>query len=119
MSKIEFPTRERRLRFRSTLLLLFATCAPVLSQTMWRGGELSFVPTNNLQLSPWRGHAELTAKNPVTQGGGFLILELSFHNTGASATFYNPFFDLRIPPPAELAVFDSDKRYIGDLLRHP
>ena len=35
----------------------------------------------------------------------------------ADKSGFNPFFRLLIPMPARLAVFDSDRRYAGDLLQ--
>lgn len=48
---------------------------------------------------------------------GHVTINIAFQNLGAGREVYNPFLDDRLPLPAVLAVYDSNKKYIGDMLR--
>jgi hypothetical protein len=52
----------------------------------------------------------------VLKRGQPFTTQITFHNTGGGAYFFNPFFNALIDLPAELAIFDSRKEYIGNLL---
>jgi len=70
----------------------------------------------NLESGSYKGYAELVVKDPVLRRGQQFIIQISFHNTGGGAYFFNPFFNRLIDLPAQLAIFDSQKEYIGNLL---
>ena len=61
------------------------------------------------------GHALLSAPAAVKLGEKFDI-DIRFYNNGGGEYFYNPFFNRLIPLPAQLAIFDSEKKYLGDLI---
>jgi hypothetical protein len=70
----------------------------------------------NLESGSYRGHAELKVVDSVLKRGQPFTTQITFHNTGGGAYFFNPFFNTLIDLPAQLAIFDSRKEYIGDLL---
>jgi hypothetical protein len=69
-----------------------------------------------VNLESGRGYAELEVKDPVLRLGQQFTIQITFHNTGGGAYFFNPFFNRLIDLPAQLAIFDSQKEYIGNLL---
>jgi hypothetical protein len=70
----------------------------------------------NLESGSYRGYAELDVKDPVLRRGQEFTTQITFHNTGGGAYFFNPLFNRLIDLPAQLAIFDSQKEYIGNLL---
>jgi hypothetical protein len=69
-----------------------------------------------VNLESGRGYAELEVKDPVLRRGRQFTIRITFHNNGGGASFFNPFFNRLIDLPAQLAIFDSQKEYIGNLL---
>jgi hypothetical protein len=51
----------------------------------------------------------------VARGTPYSI-EIEFHNAGEGKQFYNVFFNRGVPLAAQLAIFNSEKEYLGDLL---
>jgi len=44
-------------------------------------------------------------------------IDVKFFNNSGGDYFYNPFFDRLIPLPAQLAIYDNDKKYLGGSYR--
>src|SRR5262245_11608427 len=89
-----------------------ALCANSLAQDQ----KTIFRERINLESGSYRGYAELEVKDPVLRRGREFTTQITFHNTGGGAYFFNPFFNRLIDLPAQLAIFDSQKEYIGNLL---
>lgn len=60
-----------------------------------------------------KGSAELVASPTRLKAGEEVELRLTYVNEGMGHWFFNPFFSNFVPHPAMIAVFDSDKRYVG------
>jgi hypothetical protein len=48
--------------------------------------------------------------------GELFSVDIRFLNSGGGDEFYNPFLRGQIPLPAGLAIFNSDHKYLGDLI---
>lgn len=62
------------------------------------------------------GNATLTLANTKLRRGEQYHAQYMFQNTRGSYWVYNPFFLRLVPLPGQLAIYDSEKRYIGDLI---
>jgi hypothetical protein len=62
------------------------------------------------------GFATLSTQQEEVTPSDVIAFEVQFHNEKHGAYIYNPFFSLSLPPPAALAVFDIEHRYVGDYL---
>ena len=86
--------------------------------TLWKGGELPFMEARDLNSATRRGKATLAVETARIRVGDLLLADVLFSNTGEASSFYNPFFTTTKPLPAQLAVYDSNNKYIGNLLRN-
>jgi hypothetical protein len=75
-----------------------------------------FVEKHDLDWSSYRGYATLTVEKPSVPLGSLLSVDIRFFNSSGGDYFYNPFYRRLIPLPAQLAIYDSTKRYLGDRL---
>jgi hypothetical protein len=71
----------------------------------------------DLDVGSWRGSATITVDKPAVALGAKFEVDIRFRNGGGGDDFYNPFFNHLVPLPARLAIFDSQHKYLGDLLR--
>ena len=85
-------------------------------QTLRGEEEFRFVEKHDLGVGSYKSYATLKAEQPSVQIGKFLTVDISFFNTSGGDYFYNPFFCRLIPLPAQLALYDSQKKYVGDLI---
>lgn len=60
------------------------------------------------------GSATIKAPNVPIRVGEKFDLELRFANQSSEWTFFNPFFERELPVPAALAVYDAEKKYVGN-----
>jgi hypothetical protein len=70
----------------------------------------------DLNYSSHIGSALLTVETTKIEIGKKFTIEIRFVTKGVGAYYYNPFFMLFVPLPAQLAIFDSNEKYIGDLI---
>jgi len=75
-----------------------------------------FVEKHDLDSGSFRGYSTLSVENPTVQSGKSFPIDIRFFNNSGGSYFYNPFFDGLIPLPAQLAIYDSQKIYLGDLI---
>lgn len=86
---------------------------PVASQESYK-----FHAATPLNLSSGeRGYAKLSLDDLKPRRGERYAVQYTFYNTSGSYWVYNCFFNRLIPLPGQLAIYDSNKEYIGDLLR--
>lgn len=77
-----------------------------------------FREATSLSLSSGEsGYAKLTLDEGRLRRGERYAVDYSFRNTNGSYWVYNCFFNRLVPLPGELAIYDSNKEYIGDLIR--
>ncbi len=62
------------------------------------------------------GYAVLSVDKPTIKLGERFAVNIRFYNTSSGEYFFNPFFQRLIPKPAQLAIYDSNKQYVADLL---
>jgi hypothetical protein len=100
---------------RIIVLILMLAFAPrlVASQESYKFHEA--LPLN--LSSGERGYAKLSLDDGKLRRGERYVVEYTFHNTNGSYWVYNCFFNRLIPLPGQLAIYDSNKEYLGDLLR--
>ena len=76
----------------------------------------------DLRLGSFQGLATLRVVKTIPDGkteiplGAKFEVDIRFSNTAGGDDFYNPFLCELVPLPAKLAVYDSQKKYRGDLL---
>jgi hypothetical protein len=58
----------------------------------------------------------LRVENPVIESQKHVPFEVRFVNTGHGCDFYNLFFISRTLPPGQIALYDGNHKYIGDLM---
>ena len=94
------------------LMLTFAP-NPVASQESDRFHEEAplNLPTGE------KGYARLSSTEGKLSRGERYSVEYTFYVTSGSYWVYNWSFNGLIPFPGQLAIYDSEKKYIGDLLR--
>jgi hypothetical protein len=63
-----------------------------------------------------KGHAELSLPERTLQRGKRYTADYTFRNTGGGYWVYNPLFMRLIPLPGQLAIYNSKKEYVGDLI---
>ena len=78
--------------------------------------DVTFTEAKNLDSGSYRGYAQLNVDKPEIKLGSKYTIDIRFFNTGGGENFYNPFFTGLIPLPAQLAIYDSKKKYLGDRL---
>src|SRR5262245_60800383 len=61
-----------------------------------------------------RGRAELRLETVKLRRGEDYVAEYTFYVTNCSYCVYNPFFSGLIPEPGQLAIYDADKKYVGE-----
>jgi len=99
---------------RAAIHIAILAIAPMLLSAQEKGR--AFSEQKNLDGSSCRGFASLSVKDPRLVLGTVFSADIRFTNKGGGAHFYNPFFCRLLPLPAEMAIYDGKKRYIGDLL---
>ncbi len=99
------------------LALCWAISRPADAQ---QADTVVFLEERPLEVGEYRGQAVLTVAPSAIKLGEKFSIDIRFINRGVTAHFFNPFFKpLILPHPAQLAIFDGEKRYLGDLLAWP
>ena len=80
------------------------------------GNGFLFKEKMPLESGSFRGKATLSLTNITLRQGQEFKLDTRFFNNSGGDRFFNPFFNRLIPVPATLAIFGSNKKYIGDLM---
>lgn len=63
-------------------------------------------------------HATLSLENTTVKLEELFAVNVCFYNqSGSELAFFNPYFNGLLSSPAQLAVFDSQKKYVGDLIQ--
>lgn len=79
---------------------------------------LPLQPEKRLNLSGGeQGHATISVKQPRLRLGETTSVDYTFYNTRSSYWVYNWNFIRLVPLPGQLAIYDAEKRYLGDLIR--
>ena len=69
-----------------------------------------------LKVGVFQGKTTLTLNKTKVKAGEEFGADIRFLNKGGGHKFFNPFLNTLMPRPAELAIFDSKKKYVGNLL---
>jgi hypothetical protein len=77
---------------------------------------LPFVEKRDLDFGTSHGYATLSVEKTVISSKDDFLVEIRFFNTGEGRYFFNPFFDSLIARPAQIALYDSNHNYIGNLI---
>jgi hypothetical protein len=101
------------MRFLFALFLLVGSPLSEAGQEVYRFREAN--PLS--QTSGEMGYAKLNIDEPQLHRGERYSVEYTFYNTRGSYWLYNWAFNGLVPLPGQLAIYDSKKEYIGDLLR--
>jgi len=96
--------------------IAFFVCLSLFSESPVQDKTYPFRERADLELSSTKGYAVVKAEQESVARGTPYAIEIEFHNAGEGRQFYNLFFNRGIPLAAQLAIFDSEKRYLGDLL---
>lgn len=75
-----------------------------------------FIERHDLDAGTALGYSTLSIDNPVIEAGKSISMEVHFLNQGMGRDFLNPFFLQRNSNPGQIALYDGDHNYIGDLL---
>jgi len=94
-----------------TVLTIFIFVSSPFGQTQ----RAPFREQVNLDFGTYRGQAELQVETPTLIRGKTFTCRVTFNNSREGRYFYNPFFNNWIDLPAQLAVFDRNREYIGNL----
>jgi hypothetical protein len=78
-------------------------------------GDHSFRDAKPMISGNDRGRAELRLENVELRRGEHYVAEFTFYSTNCSYWVYNPFFGGLTPSPGQLAIYDAEKRYLGEL----
>ena len=78
--------------------------------------KVAFSKQQDLNIGSYRGCALLSVKNSQIEIGQKFSVDTRFTNKSGGAYFYNPFFGRLILLSAGLAIYNSKKEYIGNLL---
>lgn len=78
--------------------------------------DFPFVEKHDLNAGDAHGYVTISADNPVIKAGERVSLEVRLVNTGMGRDFFNPYFKPLIGAPAQIALYDGNRRYLGNLL---
>jgi len=101
------------MRWFAITTFLVLSCGFVFAQAK---PEVKYIESQPLKLGSYRGYARLSVNKTTVKLGGQFNIDIRFVNNSSGDYFYNPFFNRVIPLPAQLAIFDKDKKYLGDLI---
>ena len=73
-------------------------------------------PGYALDIGTHRGTAILSLPTDVEKKKDILSVDIRFTNKGGCEQFYNAFFNMHLPRPAMVALFDHDGNYICDMI---
>ena len=99
-----------RLMIAAVLLTLGAGSLAAQTLPEWTGER------RDLDSGSQRGSATISADPQSVTLGETFSMDVRFLNGGAGDDFYNPFLRGQTPLPARLAIFNSDHKYLGDLI---
>jgi hypothetical protein len=95
------------------MVLLLAAPAMASAQTVF-----TFREETHLSLTSGEsGYTKLTVKEPRLRRGELSSVDYTFYNTNGGYWVYNWNFIRLVPLPGQLAIYNSDKKYIGDLIQ--
>src|SRR5436853_5641939 len=94
----------------STTLVIISTCFVAFGQGFKFAGEHPF------NLGGDQGKVEITLDETVLHQGEWYGVYFRFTNTNSSYNVYNWQFVSLIPLPGQLAIYDSNQDYLGDLI---
>jgi hypothetical protein len=107
---------ERMKYLYSIRLLLLLTCIISLSHTAIYGQGFKYAEKSDFAGASDKGEIAIKIADPVLKLGKAYSVEYDFHVTNGSYAVYNWQFVSLIPLPGQLAIYDSSKIYIGDLI---
>jgi len=94
-----------------TILALACECSPAQPR-------FSFHEETRYELSSGeQGRLEIAIKDTTLRRGEWSVVDYTFFNTNGSYWIYNWQFISLIPLPGQLALYDSEKHYVGDLIQ--
>lgn len=101
----------------ATRSLLLATM--VMLAYSYANGQPSFPYHDELRYDAngETGRVQIVIENATLRRGEAATVDFTFFNTNGSYWVYNWRFMRLIPLPGQLAIYDSEKHYIGDLIK--
>jgi hypothetical protein len=99
-----------RLIIAVVLLTLSAGSLAAQPAPEWTGEK------RDLDSGSFRGSATISADRESVTLGEMFSVDFRFFNRSIADEFYNPFLRGQTPLPARLAIFNSDHKYLGDLI---
>lgn len=98
--------------------IIFVLFILISIQTLFSQKQYSF----SENLSNDTGNIDLEIKLEIAENelksNKRYNVKYSIHNKNTSFYVYNPFFNGLIQYPAQLVIYDADKKYIADLIQH-
>jgi hypothetical protein len=76
----------------------------------------TFIEKHDLDSGAIQGHVTLSVENPVIKAEDSLSTKVCLVNTGKPWDFYNPCFTPRMPPPGQIALYDSNHKYLCEII---
>lgn len=104
--------RERN-RNLTIVLITVCLCSP---STLIAGDAVTLQAERDLNDGLYQGKATISVQHVKIARGADVALDARYINHGVPYLF-NPYFNRLTDQPAILAIFDSEKHYIGDLRR--
>src|SRR5688572_23348985 len=98
------------------MMLTALSVSASLVATMFPPQQHPFRERTDLQIGSYAGYSVVQIDQRLIVRGLPFEIQIEFHNVGEGNEFYNPFFDRTVAAPAQLAIYDSEKKYLGDLL---
>ncbi len=104
------------IRFQFPSLIALVAISIFTTIAAFADDSVSFAEKHDLDSGSSRGHCILEVAETTVESAKPLTLEVRFFNTSGGQNFYNPFFNSLVPLPAQLVLYDTDKKCLGDLL---
>ena len=97
-------------------LLVFSAVILAISQVTIQGQGFQYGDKRDFAVGSDKGEVSIKLDDPILERGESYSVEYTFHVTNSSYDVYNWQFISLIPLPGQLAIYDANKKYIGDLI---
>lgn len=94
-------------------LVLLAVAISLAQATIY-GQSFKYAEKRDFTNGSDKGEITIKIAGPVLERGKSYSVEYDFHVTNGSYAVYNWQFVRLIPLPGQLAIYDSNKKYIGE-----
>jgi len=96
--------------------IIFSIVAVLMSQAIAHAQDFQYSEKSDFANGSDKGELSIKIAEPVLRRGERYSIEYGFHVTNSSYAVYNWQFIALKPLPGQLAIYDSNKKYVGDLI---